>query len=230
MEALGFPLRQEAELQTLSADVLKSSEIEGENLDAEQVRSSLARRLGIDIGALKPVDRNVEGVVKMMLDATRAYQQPLTAERLFAWHAALFPTGRSGLIKIRVGDWRGDETGPMQVISGPVGRERVHFEAPQAARVAREMGLFLDWFNGDASMDPVLKAAIAHLWFVTVHPFEDGNGRIGRAIADMSLARSESSQHRFYSLSAQIRQQRGEYYAILEQTTSGSLDITPWLD
>ena len=208
MEALGFNLRQEAVLQTLTADVLKSSEIEGEKLDAEQVRSSIARRLGMDIGALKPADRNVEGIVEMMLDATRHYDQPLTAERLFAWHASLFPTGRSGMTKIRAGAWRDDSTGPMEVVSGPVGKEHVHFQAPPAKRLDEEMQAFLDWFNASADIDPVLKAGLAHLWFVTIHPFDDGNGRIARAIADMALARSENSPQRFYSMSAQIRQER----------------------
>lgn len=230
MEGLGFNLRQEAVLNTLTEDVLKSSEIEGEKLDAEQVRSSIARRLGMDIGALKPADRNVEGVVEMMLDATRKYDQPLDAERLFAWHAALFPTGRSGMTKIRTGAWRDDSTGPMQVVSGAIGKERVHYEAPQAARVDVEMRGFLEWFESKAEMDPVLKAALAHLWFVTVHPFEDGNGRIARAIADMALARSEESPQRFYSMSAQIRQERNAYYDVLEQTQKGTLDITPWMD
>jgi Fic family protein len=229
MEALGFNLRQEAVLQTLTSDVLKSSEIEGEQLDAEQVRSSIARRLGMDVGALKPADRNVEGVVEMMLDATARYDQPLTADRLFGWQAALFPTGRSGMIKINTGAWRNDGTGPMQVISGPVGRERVHFQAPAAAKIDGEMNAFLDWFNTDASNDPVLKAAIAHLWFVTIHPFDDGNGRIARAITDMSLARSEDSPQRFYSMSAQIRQERKAYYEILEATQKGTLDITHWM-
>jgi Fic family protein len=229
MEVLGFNLRQEAVLQTLTADVLKSSEIEGEQLDAEQVRSSIARRLGMDVGALKPADRNVEGVVEMMLDATRRYDQPLTADRLFGWQAALFPTGRSGMIKINTGAWRDDGNGPMQVVSGPVGRERVHFQAPAAAKLDGEMNAFLDWFNTDASNDPVLKAGIAHLWFVTIHPFDDGNGRIARAITDMSLARSEDSPQRFYSMSAQIRQERKEYYEILEATQKGTLDITRWL-
>jgi Fic family protein len=230
MEGLGFNLRQEAVLQTLTADVLKSSEIEGEKLDADQVRSSIARRLGMDIGALTPADRNVEGIVEMMLDATRHYDQPLTAERLFAWHASLFPTGRSGMTKVLAGAWRDDGTGPMEVVSGPVGRERVHFQAPPAKRLGGEMQGFLDWFNANADMDPVLKAALAHFWFVTVHPFDDGNGRIARAIADMALARSENSSQRFYSMSAQIRQERGAYYAILEETQKGTLDITPWMD
>ena len=230
MEALGFHLQQEAVLQTLTADVLKSSEIEGEKLDAEQVRSSIARRLGMDIGALKPSDRHVEGVVEMMLDATRKYDQPLTAERLFAWHAALFPTGYSGMTKIRTGAWRDDKTGPMQVVSGPLGREHVHYEAPKADRVDADMRTFLEWFEAPSGIDPVLKAAQAHLWFVTIHPFDDGNGRIARAIADMALARSERSPQRFYSMSAQIRQERNDYYDILERTQKGTMDITPWMD
>jgi Fic family protein len=184
---------------------LKSSEIEGEKLDADQVRSSVARRLGIDIGGLQPSDRDVEGVVEMMLDATQHYQQTVGAERLFGWHASLFPTGRSGMHRITVGAWRTDRSAPMQVVSGPVGRERVHFEAPTADRLQDEMRQFLEWLNGDTKMEPVLKAALAHLWFVTIHPFEDGNGRIARAIADMSLARSEASAQRFYSMSGQMR-------------------------
>jgi Fic family protein len=229
MEALGFELRAEAVLQTLTEDVLKSSEIEGEILDKEQVRSSIARRLGMDIGALAPVDRDVEGVVEMMFDATQNYGAPLTDERLFDWHAALFPTGRSGMTKIIVGAWRDEASGPMQVVSGPIGREKVHYEAPAAPRLDGEMASFIEWFNDDTSLDPVLKAAIAHLWFVTIHPFEDGNGRIARAIADMMLARSESSPQRFYSMSAQIRLERRDYYAILERTQKGGLDITAWL-
>jgi Fic family protein len=230
MEALGFSLRQEAVLQTLTTDVLKSSEIEGEQLDPEQVRSSIARRLGMDIGALKPADRNVEGVVEMMLDATERYDQPLTAERLFSWQASLFPTGRSGMAKIHTGAWRDDSNGPMQVVSGPIGRERVHYQAPAAAGLDHEMEAFLDWFNADDDTDPVLNAGKAHLWFVTIHPFDDGNGRIARAIADMALARSEKSPQRFYSMSAQIRQERKAYYDILEATQKGALDITPWME
>jgi Fic family protein len=230
MEALGFNLQQEAVLQTLTADVLKSSEIEGEKLDAEQVRSSIARRLGMDIGALKPTDRHVEGVVEMMLDATRHYDKPLTTERLFAWHAALFPTAHSGMTKIRTGAWRDDGTGPMQVVSGPIGKEHVHYEAPKADRVDAEMRAFLEWFEAPSGTDLVLKAAQAHLWFVTIHPFDDGNGRIARAIADMALAGSERSPQRFYSMSAQIRQERNDYYDILERTQKGTLDITPWMD
>ena len=230
MEALGFDLQQEAVLRILTSDVLKSSEIEGEKLDAGQVRSSIARRLGMDIGALKPADRHVEGVVEMMVDATRHYDQPLTAERLFGWHASLFPTGRSGMTKIKAGAWRDDSTGPMQVVSGPIGNERVHFEAPKAGRLAGEMGSFLDWFEGNDSIDPVLKAGLAHLWFVTIHPFDDGNGRIARAIADMALARSENSPQRFYSMSAQIRQEHKAYYDMLEATQKGTMDVTPWME
>jgi len=210
--------------------VVKSSEIEGQKLDADQVRSSVARRLGIDIGGLQPADRHVEGVVEMMLDATQHYDDRLTAERLFGWHASLFPTGRSGMHRITVGAWRDDRTAPMQVVSGPVGRERVHFEAPAAGRLEVEMQRFLEWFNGDAAMEPVLKAALAHLWFVTIHPFDDGNGRIARAIADLSLARSEGSSQRFYSMSAQILEERGEYYGILERTQRGTMDVTAWME
>jgi Fic family protein len=234
MQALGFPLQQEAVLQTLTEDVVKSSDIEGEKLDAGQVRSSIARRLGLDRGGLKAADRHVEGVVDMMLDATRHYDQPVTEERLFAWHASLFPTGRSGMRRIRVGAWRDDSSGPMQVVPGPIGRGGVHFEAPAAGRLDGEMKAFLDWFNRDgdnsAAIDAVLKAALAHLWFVTIYPFDDGNGRIARAIADLALARSEESPQRFYSMSAQIRQERGAYYDILERTQKGTLDITPWME
>jgi Fic family protein len=229
MQALGFKLREEALLLTLTEDVVKSSEIEGEKLDRQEVRSSIARRLGMDIGGLKPSDRSVEGVVEMMLDATRRYDQPLTEERLFGWHASLFPTGRSGMRKIRVGIWRDDKNGPMQVVSGAVGRERVHFEAPAAARLGMEMAGFLNWFNAGPEMDPVLKAGLAHLWFVTIHPFDDGNGRIARAISDLCLARSEQSSQRFYSMSAQIRQARDSYYQILEKTQKGGVDVTLWL-
>ena len=229
MEGLGFELRGEAVLRSLTEEVLKSSDIEGERLDRAQVRSSIARRLGMDIGALAPVDRHVEGVVEMMLDATQNYRLPLNEERLFGWHAALFPTGRSGLAKITVGAWRPGEAGPMQVVSGPIGREHVHFEAPRAERLTAEMQAFLAWFNAPCSIDPVLVAAIAHLWFVTIHPFEDGNGRIARAIADMALARSEGSPQRFYSMSAQIRIERKTYYDTLERTQKGDLDITAWL-
>jgi len=233
MEALGFRLREEAVLRTLTEDVVKSSEIEGEKLDAEAVRSSIARRLGMDEGGLRPADRNVEGVVEMMLDATRNYDKPLTVERLFSWHASLFPTGRSNMRRIGVAMWRDDREGPMDVVSGPTGRERLHFEAPAAARLDSEMGRFLEWFNnrhgGGPEVDPVLKAGTAHLWFVTIHPFADGNGRIARAIADLLLARSEHSSQRFYSMSAQIRQEHKNYYEILEETQKGGMDITRWL-
>ena len=230
MEALGFQLQQEAVLKTLTEDVVKSSEIEGENLDANQVRSSVARRLGMEVGGLKAADRHVEGVVEMMLDATRKYDEPLTVERLLAWHASLFPTGRTGMRKIRVGAWRDDKTGPMQVVSGPIGRERVHFEAPAARRLNHEMKAFVNWFNKDADIDAVLKAGLAHLWFVTIHPFDDGNGRIARAIADLALARSEHSPQRFYSMSAQIREEREEYYNILERSQKATLDVTTWME
>jgi Fic family protein len=229
MEALRLARRREASLETLTQDVLKSSEIEGEILDREQVRSSIARRLGIDIGGLTPADRHVEGIVEMTLDATQKFDQPLTEERLFAWHAAMFPTGRSGMSRIRVGAWRDDSAGPMQVVSGAIGRERVHYQAPAAARVQLEMRGFLDWLNACTPTDPVLKAALAHLWFVTIHPFDDGNGRIARAIADMALARSEQSPQRFYSMSAQIRRERNAYYDALEATQKDDLDVTPWL-
>jgi Fic family protein len=230
MEALGFDLRAEAVLATLTEDVLKSSEIEGETLNRDQVRSSIARRLGLDIGALAPADRRTEGVVEMMLDATQKYAEALTEERLFAWHAALFPTGRSGMTRIISGAWRDDGSGPMRVVSGPIGLERVHYVAPRAVRLEAEMSAFLKWFNHEAVLDPVLKAALAHLWFVTIHPFDDGNGRIARAIADMALARSEQSAQRFYSMSAQIRLERNAYYDVLEATQKGDLDITVWLE
>ena len=230
MAALGFPLQAEAVLQTLTEDVVKSSEIEGEILDKDQVRSSIARRLGMDIAGLPQADRNVEGVVEMMLDATQKFGEPLTAERLFAWHAALFPTGRSGMAKITVGAWRDDKGGPMEVISGPFGKEQVHYQAPPAARLEDEMAAFLAWFEAKSDLDPVLKAALAHLWFVTIHPFDDGNGRIARAIADMALARSENSAQRFYSMSSRIRADRKDYYAMLESTQKGTLDVTPWLE
>ncbi|WP_292135791.1 Fic family protein [Brevundimonas sp.] len=228
MEALGFPLREEAVLRTLTEDVLKSSEIEGEVLDRDQVRSSIARRLGMDVVGLVPADRDVEGVVEMMLDATQNYSKPLTADRLFGWHAALFPTGRSGMSRITVGAWRTPDGDPMQVVSGPIGRERVHYEAPAADRLDADMTAFLQWFE-TATPDPVLKAGVAHLWFVTNHPFDDGNGRIARAIADLALARAEGTPQRFYSMSAQIRAERKAYYETLETTQKGDLDITAWL-
>lgn len=229
MESLGFVLRQEALLETLTQDVLKSTEIEGEFLDPGQVRSSIARRLGMDISGLIPSDRNVDGVVEMTLDATQQFEKPLTFERLFGWHAALFPTGRSGMYRITVGDWRKDETGPMQVVSGAMGRERVHFQAPEATLLEKEMKVFVDWFNREEKLDSVIKAGIAHLWFVTIHPFDDGNGRIARAITDLQLSRADKSPQRFYSMSARIRLERKAYYEVLERTQKGALDITEWL-
>jgi Fic family protein len=228
MEGLGFRLRSEAHLRTLTEDVVKSSEIEGEKLDSAQVRSSIARKLGLDVGGLVPSDRNVDGVVELMVDATGKYAASLTQERLFAWHAALFPTGRSSLTKITVGDWRDDNTGPMQVVSGPVGRQKVHYQAPPANRLSREMKAFLKWFAKPGDIDGLLVAGLAHLWFVTIHPFDDGNGRIARAIADMALARAEGTGQRFYSMSAQIRRERNDYYEMLEQTQKGGLDVTAW--
>jgi Fic family protein len=231
MESLGFTHQKAAELETLTLDVLKSSEIEGEKLDAAQVRSSIARRLGIETAGAVAVERDVEGVVDLMLDATQNYAKPLSAERLFSWHAALFPTGRSGMRRIIVGAWRDDADGPMQVVSGPVGKENVHYEAPAAPRLEQETSAFLAWANGATDKtDMVLRAALAHLWFVTIHPFDDGNGRIARAIADWALARSENSPQRFYSMSAQVRHERNDYYGILEQTQKGTLDITPWME
>ena len=230
MTALGFDLRAEAALTALTSDVVKSSAIEGEVLDAKDVRSSIARRLGIEHAAMPKPSRAVEGVVEMMVDATRHAGTPLTRERLFGWHAALFPTGRSGMRRISVGAWRTRESGPLQVVSGPIGRERVHFEAPATERLDGEMTAFLEWFERPSSLDPVLKAGVAHFWFVTVHPFEDGNGRIARAIADMALARSEGLRDRFYSMSAQIERERDAYYLQLELCQRGALDITAWLD
>jgi Fic family protein len=230
MEGLGFARQKEAELETLTLDVLESSEIEGETLDPGEVRSSIARRLGLDAGGTEPADRDVEGVVEMMLDATQKFTEPLTDERLFGWHAALFPTGRSGMRKIVVGAWRDDARGPMQVVSGPVGKEKVHYEAPGAPLLPIEMARFLGWANGDDRTDAVVRAGLAHLWFVTLHPFDDGNGRIARAIADWQLARSENSAQRFYSMSAQIRHERNDYYDVLERTQRGTLDVTPWLE
>lgn len=230
MEGLGFALQEEASLQTLTLDVLKSSEIEGEILNPDEVRSSIARRLGMDIGGLVASDRNVEGVVEMMLDATQQYKNELSRERLFSWHALLFPTGRSGMHKIVTGAWRNNsKDDPMQVISGAMGKEKVHYQASDADRVDDEMKAFCDWFNSADNIDPVLKAAIAHLWFVTVHPFDDGNGRIARAITDLQLARADHNHQRFYSMSAQIRKERNAYYNILERTQQNTLNITNWL-
>ena len=228
MEGLGFRLRSEAHLRTLTEDVVKSSEIEGEKLDTEQVRSSIARKLGLDVGGLVPSDRNVDGSVERMVDAAGKYATALTQERLFGWHAALFPTGRSSLTTITVGDWRDDSTGPMQVVSGPIGRQKVHYQAPPANRVSKEMKAFLKWFAKPGETDGLLVAGLAHLWFVTIHQFDDGNGRIARAIADMALARAEGTGQRFYSMSAQIRRERNDYYQMLEQTQKGSLDVTAW--
>jgi Fic family protein len=230
MENLGFKLQREATLETITLDVIKSSEIEGEILNPDEVRSSVARHLGMDIAGLIPSDRNVEGVVDMMIDATQNYHYPLSDERMFGWHAALFPTGRSSMNRIAVGRWRDNAMDdPMQVISGPMGRETVHFQAPDSHVVPGEMKTFLDWFNSENYLDPILKAAIAHLWFVTIHPFDDGNGRIARAITDLQLARADDSMQRFYSMSTQIRKERREYYAILQQTQR-DLDITKWLE
>jgi len=228
MESLGFDLRNDASLQILTQDILKSSEIEGEILNPDQVRSSIARRLGMDIAGLVSSDRNVEGMVEMMLDATQQYNKGLSVERLFDWHSALFPTGRNGMSKIMVGNWR-KGSAPMQVVSGAMGKEKVHFEAPETSVIEPEMQRFLEWFNVEEQLDPVIKAAVAHLWFITIHPFDDGNGRIARAITDMMLARADESPQRFYSMSAQIRLERKEYYDILERTQKGSLDITNWL-
>lgn len=227
MNTLGFATKEDATLTTLTLDVVKSSEIEGEKLDYEQVRSSIARRLGINIAGLVPANRNVEGVVEMMLDATQNYQQPLTHERLFGWHAALFPTGYSGMHKIEVGRYR---SGEMQIVSGAMGKEKVHFEAPPAQKVNHEMGQFLNWFNNQSTLDPVLKAAIAHFWFIIIHPFDDGNGRIARAISDMMLARADGSSARYYSMSSQILVERKQYYAILQRVQHHNGDITAWLD
>ncbi len=226
---VGMALRDQASLLVLTEDVIKTSEIEGEHLDVQSVRSSIARRLGVDIGALAPVDRHVDGVVEMVLDATANCHAPVTRERLFGWHAALFPTGHSGLAPIRVGAWRDDATGPMQVVSGPQTRRRVHFEAPPAARLAAETARYLAWANGESGEPLLLKAGIAHLWFVTVHPFDDGNGRIARALGDLFLARADGSPQRFYSLSAQIQRERKAYYDMLERTQKQSLDVTDWL-
>lgn len=229
MESLGFDLRNEALLETLALDVLKSSEIEGEILNPDQVRSSIARKLGMEIAGSVDSDRNVDGMVEMMIDATHNCFKTLTADRLFDWHAALFPMGRSGIFKITVADWRKDSTGPMQVVSGAAGKEIVHFQAPDADIIENEMNRFLKWLNENDQIDLVLKAAVAHLWFVTIHPFQDGNGRITRAITDLLLAQSDKSTQRFYSMSAQIRIERNQYYEILEKTQKGNLDITEWI-
>lgn len=226
---IGFALRDQASLAALTEDVVKTSEIEGERLNVESVRSSIARRLGVDIGALAPVDRHVEGVVEMILDATANYQAVVTSERLLSWHAALFPTGYSGLVRIRIGAWRDDANGPMQVVSGPIGRQRVHFEAPPADTLDVEMSRLLAWINDAPKEPPLIRAGLGHLWFVTLHPLDDGNGRVARALGDLLLARAEGTPQRFYSLSAQIQRERKSYYEILERTQKGSLDVTEWL-
>jgi len=226
---VGMALRDQASLLALTEDVMKTSEIEGEHLNVESVRSSIARRLGVDIGALAPVDRNVEGVVEMVLNATANCKYPITRERLFGWHAALFPNGYTGISRINVGAWRDDATGPMQVVSGPIGRQRVHFEAPPANQLEAETEGFLKWANGPSGEPPLIKAGLAHLWFVTLHPFDDGNGRIARAVSDLFLARADGRPQRFYSLSAQIQRERKAYYDILERTQKTSLDVTQWL-
>lgn len=228
MSALGFNVKNRAMLDVLTADITKSSEIEGEILDSDQVRSSVARHLGIETEGLPEADRYIDGIVQVMIDANQNYRQALTEERLFDWHAALFPTGRSGMHKITVADWR-QGTEPMQVVSGAMGKEKIHYQAPGSDEVAHQMKLFLDWANGEQPIDPVLKAAIAHLWFVTIHPFDDGNGRISRTISDLFLARADEMPHRFYSMSAEIRKQRKGYYEILEKTQKGDLDVTDWL-
>jgi len=229
MEALGFDLRAEANLSVLTSEVLNSSAIEGESLNPEEVRSSIARRLGLDVAGLPEPRREVEGVVEMTLDATQNFDAPLTNERLLGWHASLFPTGRSGMSRITVGTWRPKEAGPMQVVSGLIGREKVHFEAPGAERLESEIARFLEWSNSHTAIDPVLKAGIAHLWFVTIHPFEDGNGRIARAIGDMALSQADGTSDRFYSLSSQLEAERKDYYLQLEAAQRGDLDITRWL-
>ena len=226
---VGMALRDQASLSALTEDVIKTSEIEGEQLNVESVRSSIARRLGVDIGALAPVDRHVEGVVEMVLDATANCNAGVTRDRLFGWHAALFPTGYSGLVRINVGGWRDDSTGPMQVVSGPLGRQRMHFEAPPADRLQSETDRFINWANSASNEPPLIKAGLAHLWFVTLHPFDDGNGRIARALGDLFLARADGSPQRFYSLSAQIQRERKAYYDILERAQKQSLDVTEWL-
>jgi Fic family protein len=229
MESLGFDLRAEAGLTVLTNDVVTSSAIEGETLNPDEVRSSIARRLGLDAAGLPRAGRDVEGIVEMMLDATGKFSEPLTKERLFAWHASLFPTGRSGMTKIAVGKWRPEEAGEMQVVSGPIGHERVHFRAPEAKRLESEMENFIEWFNGPTAIDAVIKAGVAHFWFVTIHPFEDGNGRIARAIADMALARADGTKDRFYSMSSQIASERKEYYQELEIAQRGDVNLTRWL-
>ncbi len=230
MKMLGFESRQQATLESMTREVVKTSAIEGEELNAEEVRSSIACRLGIDAAGLPKAGRDVQGVVEMMLDATSNFAMPLSRERLFSWHAALFPTGRSGMQSITVGAWRGMESGTMRVVSGPLGHETIHFEAPSAVRLELETARLLRWFNTPNPDDPVINAAIAHLWFVTLHPFDDGNGRIARAIADRVLCAADRSPDRFYSMSWQIEAERKDYYRQLESAQRGDLDITRWLD
>lgn len=230
MGTLGFDLKNQANLEILTQDVLKSTEIEGELLNPDQVRSSVARRLGLDVSGLVHSDRNVDGVVEMMIDATENFDKPFSKDRLFAWHSALFPTAYSGMHKVLVGQWRDDSTGPMQVVSGPMGKETVHYQAPPANNIDSEMKKFIVWINKKQNNDLVIKAALAHLWFVTLHPFEDGNGRIARAITDMNLSQSDNQSYRFYSMSTQIRKERKKYYEILGKTQRGNIDITEWLD
>ena len=229
MESLGFDQQDEAVLNTLTLEIVKSSEIEGEILDLEQVRSSVAKRLGIELAGAIESERHIDGIVEMMLDATQRYGLPITKDRLFGWHSLLFPTGWSNMYKITVADWRKDSTGPMQVVSGAMGKEKVHFEAPNSERIDSEIETLIDWIESENEIDPVLKSAIAHLWFITIHPFEDGNGRITRALTEMLLARSDRSVKRFYSMSSQIRIQRKQYYEILEKTQKGTSEITDWI-
>ncbi len=229
MRSLGVSLQTEASLHTLTSDTVKSSAIEGEHLDTQEVRSSIARRLGIDIGGITPTNRDVDGIVELMLDATQHYDMPLTTNRLFGWHSALFPTGRSGMHKITVGNWRQPSTDPMQVVSGSIGNQKIHFQAPNAEVLDAEMQTFLHWVNMDTPIDPIIKAGVAHLWFLTLHPFEDGNGRLARAISDMLLARADGTAHRFYSMSTQIQLERKTYYEQLEKQQRGTPDITQWI-
>jgi Fic family protein len=230
MGMLGFELRSEANLEILTQEIVKSTEIEGEDLDKQQVRSSIARKLGLNISGLIYSERHVDGIVDLMIDATKNYDKELTRERLFSWHSALFPNGRSGRYRIIAGQWRDDSTGPMQVVSGSLGKEKVHYQAPHALKIENEMTLFFDWFNREKKTDLVFKAAIAHLWFVTIHPLEDGNGRISRALSDMLLSQSDEQSYRFYSMSTQIRKERNSYYEILEKTQKGGMDITRYLE
>lgn len=235
MKTLGFSFSARANLENLAAEVVKSSAIEGTIFDPDAVRSSIARKLGMPCEKDMPTSRAVEGAVDVLLDATRNFEVPLTAERLLSWQAALFPTGRSGLQKILVGAWRTPEMDPMRVISGPISREhirrkQIHFEAPPAERLSHEVAEFLRWFEATDEIDLVVRAGIAHFWFVTIHPFEDGNGRVSRAIADLALARAEGSALRFYSMSTQIEQEKRDYYDALEKAQKGSLDITGWLE